>query len=348
MVYTIRVQRHVKMPPKLAIASCTLPYWVVSAHSWSQEPSQNPLSLDNWDHGDPFSFSFPEYGTFGSSWDCKVSIRISCQTCWVTFKWHREKQVEKNHHRTAFGQTVQIRKVGLPESITHFWMAVKKSRKKICIFNMHFWWLQDFPKICIFPWENAYAYIFWAGCRKRLLPRLSKSTFHWIMHFWWFQGFPEICIFPAENAFFCFLANCRQCIFHISLILFKPRFSWIYAFLMVPRFSQNKYFFHGKMHMFAFRLAAELGTSLASVTSFKNKGENARPLKLASVAATAHRVSASWLTWANTSKAPQCLRIWILGIDLCVLQQWFGRRPAKHRRLLCPARIIRNLFEPDL
>ena len=46
--------------------------------------------------------------------------------------------------------------------------------------------------------------------------------------------------------FFCFLANCRQCIFHISLILFKPRFSWNYAFLMVPRFSKHKYLFHGK------------------------------------------------------------------------------------------------------
>ena len=25
---------------------------------------------------------------------------------------------------------------------------------------MHFWWLQDFSEICIFPWENAYFFAF--------------------------------------------------------------------------------------------------------------------------------------------------------------------------------------------
>ena len=74
------------------------------------------------------------------------------------------------------------------------------------------------------------------------------------MHFWWFQGFPEICIFPSENAvFFCFSASCRKCIFHISLILSKPRFSWIYAFLMVPRLSRNMHSSMGKCIFSPFR-----------------------------------------------------------------------------------------------
>ena len=275
MVYTIRVQRHVKMPPKSAIASCTLPYWVVSAHSWSQEPSQNPLSLDNWDHGDPFSFSFPEYGTFGSSWDCKVSIRISCQTCWVTFNWHREKQVEKNHHRTAFGQTVQIRKVGLPESITHFWMTVKISRKKytfsICIFLGS----KIFQKYAFFHGEMPMCIFFGLAAENAYFLDCPN------------QHFTELCIFDGSKTFQKYAFSSGKFIFFAFWLTadnayfifrwFCSRFSWNYAFLMVPRFSKNKYFFHGKMHMFAFRLAAENANFVDFVeigACILRKGEN--------------------------------------------------------------------------
>jgi hypothetical protein len=60
--------------------------------------------------------------------------------------WKLRIHRSKDHPRTAFGETVQIRKVGLPESIMHFWMAVKISGKKyafpICIFHSR-------QKICI-------------------------------------------------------------------------------------------------------------------------------------------------------------------------------------------------------
>ena len=51
---------------------------------------------------------------------------------------------------------------------------------------------------------------------------------------------------------FCFSAGCTKCIFHISLTLSKPKFSWSYAFFMVPRFSQNMHFSVGKCMCFCF------------------------------------------------------------------------------------------------
>ena len=67
---------------------------------------------------------------------------------------------------------------------------------------MHFWWLQDFPKICVFPWENAYVCIFFGWLQKTLTcPRLSKSTFRWICIFDGSKIF-QTCILPWENAYF--------------------------------------------------------------------------------------------------------------------------------------------------
>ena len=104
----------------------------------------------------------------GSFWIQKVFA--SWRACWK-LRIHRSK----DHPRTAFGETVQIRKVGLPESIMHFWMAVKIARKKyafsICvfdstqkirIFNMHFWWFQDFQKYAFFHGKMPF---FLAGAR---------------------------------------------------------------------------------------------------------------------------------------------------------------------------------------
>jgi hypothetical protein len=172
-------------------------------------------------------------------------------------------------------------------------MAVKISRTKyafsICIFDGS----KIFQKYAFFHGKMPMCIFFGLAAENAYFLDCPNQHFTELCIFDGSRAFQKYAFFQREMHFFCFLANCRQCIFHISLILFKPRFSWNYAFLMVPRFSKHKYLFHGKMHMFAFRLAAELGTSLASVTSVKNKGENARPLKLASVAATAPRVSAS-------------------------------------------------------
>ena len=124
-----------------------------------------------------------------------------------------------------------------------------------------FWWLQDFSEICIFPWENAYFFCFSAGCRKcifhiSLILSKNPRRFSWNYAFLMAPRF-------LRNMHFSMHFSMGKCIFfllfgwlqkmHISYFVDfvqKLRFSWNYAFLMVPRFFRNMHFFHGKMHIF--------------------------------------------------------------------------------------------------
>ena len=81
------------------------------------------------------------------------------------------------------------------------------------------------------------------------------------MHFWWLQDFWWLrnMHFSMGKCIFFMLFGWLQKM-HISYFVDfvqKLRFSWNYAFLMVPRFLRNMHFSMGKCIFFAFRLAAE-------------------------------------------------------------------------------------------
>ena len=70
-----------------------------------------------------------------------------------------------------------------------------------------------------------------------------------------------------ENAYFLLFGWLQE--MHISYFVDcvqRLRFAWNYAFLVAPRF-QKYAFFHVKMHIFAFRLAAEINIHILLVLS---------------------------------------------------------------------------------
>ena len=175
---------------------------------------------------------------------------------------------------------------------------------------MHFWWLQDFPKICVFPWENAYVCIFFGWLQKTLTcPRLSKSTFRWICIFDGSKIF-QTCILPWENAYFHLFVKYMPKFRQNRIFCGQPKSKNIFIFLW-----KNAYFkkilepskMHNSMKTLVFGQNQRNMEYAFSAASRKAKNECIFPWKNAYFwkilePSKMHNSAKRWLGQSRTSK----------------------------------------------